>query len=186
MNKENELTPQESLKIIEQSIAQTKKKFSENRQYYLLWGWAVVLTSLLHYALIHYFKDFAYSYLLWPLVMSICFLYTLFLGRKKRMKSTYKTYHESFLSKMWLTLGCTIFLLVFGIFPFTVAFIYLLTGCGTFISGLVLKEKWLIFGGIILYIACGLILHTSISPLLLTAIAYAVGYLLPAYLIKKR
>ncbi len=185
MDKEKGLTPQESLKIIEQSIAQTKENFSESRQYYLLWGWVVVLTALLHYILTHYFKDFAYGYLLWPFMMSACFIYTLFLGWKKRMKNRYKTYHESFLINMWLTLGCTIFLLVFGIFPFSIALIYLLTGCGTFISGLVLKEKWLIFGGIILYIACGLVSHTSINPLLLTAVAYTIGYLTPAYLIKK-
>jgi hypothetical protein len=49
MENENDFNPQQSLALIESMINKAKNRFSENGHLYLLWGWTVLLCSIIHF-----------------------------------------------------------------------------------------------------------------------------------------
>ena len=51
---EKTLTPEESLRIIQRSISNSRRNMREGSFYYLLWGWSLILASLANYFLIRY------------------------------------------------------------------------------------------------------------------------------------
>lgn len=180
-------TTTEQLEIIAKAINQTKENVHHQRPYYLLWGWLVVVSSGLHFALLE-FTDFTMPWLPWMIVMPVGGIVSAILGYKQEKTAAYKTYLDRALSIIWISLGIGFIVAVVacvlkGVSPSI--FTLLLAGIGTFASGRIMKFKPLVVGGILLFagsIAC-LFLDPSYQ-LLVNAIAIFLGYIIPATLIK--
>lgn len=182
------LSPEESLEIISTAIQQTKENFKEQSFYYLVWGWLVTITALIDYSISN-FTTIERSYLSWmiatPIGWIICYIYF----KRQNRKHLYETYIDSFLKYLWIVIGSSLLFSIFisirlEIQP--IIFILISVGTGTLVSGLIMKFNPFIAGGILFFFFAILSLYINPSVLMLIyAVAIFVGYLIPAYILKK-
>ena len=193
MNEEN-FDPKQSLLLIESMINRAKDKFAEDGSMYLLWGWLVFICSLLQFVLLHFFK-YPYHYMVW-IVTWIVAIYQVIYIRKKNKYRNVRTYTAYILGYVWLTFVIVIFLLAFLIGQLTTSEYYahitpiLLTvyGMPIFLSGVILRFKPLIFGGIgcwVLSIIAMLIDNYDYQFLMIPA-AMMIAWIIPGYLLRAR
>jgi len=182
---EMKLDPEQSLRLITATIAKTRDNIKAMSDCFLLWGWLIAAASLLFYGL-HAFTTTRLYFLPFPLAVAIGVVWTLRYFRQ--LKAGTETWLNWFLKQLWLAIGVC-FLLVVGIsllnhqLPFT--YTLLLGGLGTLVSGLVMRFRPLIAGGILflLLACCSVMVGDALKPLL-QGIAVIGGYLAPGYLLK--
>ena len=193
MNEEN-FDPRQSLLLIESMINRAKDKFAEDGSMYLLWGWVVFVCSLTQFVLMHFFK-YPYHYIVW-FASWIIVIYQLVYIRKKIKRRRVRTYTGYILGYVWLTFVIVIFLLAFLIGRLTEGDYYihispiLLTiyGIPIFLSGIILRFKPLVVGGIgcwILSIAAMLIDNYDYQFLLIP-LAMIIAWIIPGYLLRAK
>jgi uncharacterized membrane protein len=193
MNEEN-FDPKQSLLLIESMINRAKDKFAEDGSMYLLWGWVVFVCSLTQFVLMHFFK-YPYHYIVW-FASWIIVIYQLVYIRKKIKRRRVRTYTGYILGYVWLTFVIVIFLLAFLIGRLTEGDYYihispiLLTiyGIPIFLSGIILRFKPLVVGGIgcwILSIAAMLIDNYDYQFLLIP-LAMIIAWIIPGYLLRAK
>lgn len=193
MNEEN-FDPKQSLLLIESMINRAKDKFAEDGSMYLLWGWVVFVCSLTQFVLMHFFK-YPYHYVVW-FASWIIVIYQLVYVRKKIKRRRVRTYTGYILGYVWLTFVIVIFLLAFLIGRLTEGDYYihispiLLTiyGIPIFLSGIILRFKPLVVGGIgcwILSIAAMLIDNYDYQFLLIP-LAMIIAWIIPGYLLRAK
>ena len=193
MNEEN-FDPKQSLLLIESMINRAKDKFAEDGSMYLLWGWVVFVCSITQFVLMHFFK-YPYHYIVW-FASWIIVIYQLVYIRKKIKRRRVRTYTGYILGYVWLTFVIVIFLLAFLIGRLTEGDYYihispiLLTiyGIPIFLSGIILRFKPLVVGGIgcwILSIAAMLIDNYDYQFLLIP-LAMIIAWIIPGYLLRAK
>ena len=188
MVNQNQLNPSESLNIISKAINQTKENIKEQSFYYILWGWLISIASFANYLLL-VFTDFRHSYFPWLVLIPMGWIISIVYSIKKEKTKRYETYLDTFLKNLWTVIGLSFIGILFISFSLKVnptSFILLLAGIGTLVSGLTMKFKPLSVGGIMLFIFSIVSLFVDKSDILLVnGIAIIIGYLIPAYLLKK-
>lgn len=188
MNKETELTSEESLKIISKMIKTAQGNVREGSFYFLFWGWIVVIACLGHFYL-DYFTDFKQPYMVW-LVTIPGWVVTMIYAYKQSGKERVKTYSDSILMWVWLGFMFSILIIIFGgsYFNYRITvLIMIFAGFATFVSGIIIRFKPLIIGGSSFWILAPISLVAGIiyAPLLM-ALGIVAGYLIPGYMLKKR
>ena len=189
---EKQIDEQMSLKIIKEAIENVKSNIKDNAFFFLLWGWLVLLASLLQFGLMEFTSTHLF-WVGWPVLMIgggvVSGIYGYRLGRK----SVLITHVDLAMIYLWygFAIAITIFIIaaIFNIIPFTLLnpIIIVLYGLGTFVSGGILKFKPLIIGGLIAWgIAVVSFFIQSEIQLLLIAAAIVVAYLVPGYMLKYR
>ena len=183
---EKALSPQESLRVIRNTIDLAKRSFRDNGFHFLLWGWLVVLASAVHWYLLvnrlHPNPQIAWA------VMVVIGMPAAFIREwlRKRETQTPNLFHRMY-GFIWLGYGISMVLTIplaanSGHSP--VPFILVLTGFATFMSGIILNFKPLIFGAATIWAGALWCLFLSSDQHLLVQAASAVfGYLLPGYLL---
>lgn len=181
------LSAQQSLDIITAMIRQAKGNLSSNSFYFLLWGWTIAIANLGVFIMIRYttVKD--------PMIMFsitiVSAIISMIYGARQGRKAQATTILDSV--NMWIWIG-------YGIVCFTIAFfgakanwqinpiVITMAAVPTFVTGIMLRFKPLLFGGGALWIF-GIVLFLLPGDLqfLVAAIAVAVGYLVPGYLLKQ-
>lgn len=185
--KEN-LSPAESLQLIESMIAKTRENISENRFYFLMWGWVVFLAVLLQYVL-KTIVDYKHHYIVWVVTIP-AFIVTLIASRKTA-RTRHRTWIGDSMGYFWMGTGISFFVLWFILsripngwlhaYPFFIMFY----GLGTFVSGKFLSFRPLVIGGIINWVLAGVCVFVSYDhQMLVTAAAILCSYIIPGYLIK--
>lgn len=184
----DQMTPMQSIELIQNMIARTRSNLGENRFYFLLWGWVVFSALLVQFvlkALIHY----PYHYLVWLLTIPTAVI-TVWHARKKHFSGS-RTYAGDSMNSLWTGVGISIFLLCVIIAAGPVGWRYaypyfiLLYGLGTFVSGKVLQFRPLIVGGIVnwvLAVVCPFLPYDY--QILLAALALLSSYIILGYLLK--
>ncbi|MEO0403681.1 MAG: hypothetical protein AAF193_02305 [Bacteroidota bacterium] len=181
-----EQTANEQLQIISEAIRSTKNNIGNQRIFYVMWGWLVVISSLAHFGMLK--MHYAMPWLPWMILMPIGGILAAILGRRQKQSASYQTYLDRALSLMWISLGigfiaAVVVSIVLRVSPSI--FTLILAGIGTLASGLITKFRPLQLGGIVLLaggITCAFI--PMEWQLLVNAGAIVFGYLLPAYMIK--
>ncbi|CAM4421504.1 hypothetical protein [Zobellia nedashkovskayae] len=188
MENTGQLNPTESLNIISKAIGQTKEKIKEQSFYYIMWGWIISVASFCNYLLVT-FTEFKHDYLPWLILIPIGWILSISYSIKKEKTKKYETYFEVFLKYLWIVLGISFIVIVFissQLKTNPTSFILLLAGIGTLVSGLTMKFKPLSFGGIsFFFFAIASLFVSNSFTLLITSIAMIIGYLIPAYILKK-
>ena len=192
MEEEN-LSGQQSLEVIESMINRAKNQFSENGTLYLLWGWWVFVCSIAQFILlnvVHYEKHWIVWWSMWVIL-----IYQLFYLRKKRNRTRVRTYTDEIIGFVWITFFILIVLLVFLIARadneniagmIDPAFL-ILYGMPTFLSGIILKFRPLIIGGIGCWILSVIASFVSTEyHLLFLPVAMLIAWITPGYLLRKR
>jgi len=181
-----------SLKVIYETIENAKNNIRDNGFFYLLWGWLVLIASLLHYFLFNFTK-FSYFYIGWPVLMTIGMIASIVYGIRLGKTSKVTTYLDTMLIYLWWSFTATVLLLLAITFTGFISFevmnplIVILFSMCTFVSGGIMRFRPLIIGGLAGWILGGAEFFIDRdSQLLLTSLAIIVAYLIPGYLLKNR
>lgn len=183
MEKETHLTPQQSLDLITDVINQTRENIKSYSFVFLLWGWTLVIASILRFIL-QTQTSFRLYFIPFPILAGVAVLTTIFYHRRK----TTETYLGNFLRKLWIVLALgfvsAVFVSVYQrIEPIT--FTLILAAIGTCVSGLILKFRPLVIGSVCFFgaaIAC--VFVSSEYKVLINGVAIIAGYLIPGYMLK--
>ena len=193
-NPENDFSPQESLQLIESMINRAKDKFAEDGSMYLIWGWLVFICSLLQFALMHFFQ-YPYHYIVWLATIPV-FVYQYFYIAKKRKQQTVVTYTGYIVGFVWLTFAIVIILLGFVVgflttgeyYTHIIHILLAMYGMPVFLTGVIVRFKPLIIGGIACWVLC--IISTFIDiydyQFLLIPVAMLVAWVIPGYLLRAK
>lgn len=180
----------EKLDVIYEMIENSKTRIRGNAFFFLLWGWLVLAASLTHFILLklHIF----YSFLAWPVIMTIGMVISVIAGIRMGRKAGYRTHIDTAVIYLWYGFFfAMLVILAFAIggkidWHITNALIIVMYGLGTFVSGGILKFKPLIIGGVSCWIiALGVFLLPGDYMLLLVALSIIIAYLIPGYLLRK-
>ncbi len=184
---EKKLDPNESLAIIAKMIYQAKGNVRNNGIHFLLWGWVVTIANFGMYALIQ--MEYSRPYLIWLITIPAAFL-SMYFGFKQGRKSRVTTHLDKIYMWLWISFGIAIFTLVaFGFkinYQFN-AIILLFTSIPTFLSGITLRFKPLIIGGILFWVFGILSFNVDYeTQLLVGGVAIICGYLIPGYMLSNK
>lgn len=188
-NNEIRMTENESILLITSMINKAKNRYSENGFLYLLWGWLIFVCCMIQFVSIHFF-NYTKVYYAWYSTWAL-FIYQLYYMNKNKKTRKVRMYTGEIIGSIWLVFIITYALLVYilvyikapaGISPA----ILTIFGMPTFLSGIILKFKPLIIGGICCWILA------FISPFanydyqyLLMAIAVFAAWIIPGHLLNR-
>lgn len=193
-NNENNFSPEESLRLIESMINKAKNRFGEDGQWYILWGWLVLICSVVEFISFHFFQ-YQKHYLVWSACW-LMLLYQVYYLVKKRKRQKVRTYTAHIIGYVWITYVILSFLIGFligrlsgsgeyfyHIFPLVLA----LYGMPAFLSGIIIRFRPLVYGGIFCWV---LSVVTTFLPydyqMLMVAVAMVVAWLIPGYLLRAK
>ncbi len=185
---EKMMTGEESLKIITDMINRTKVNIGQGSFHLLFWGWLILICSLSDFILMR-FMEFEHSYYVWFLVIPGVFVSMIY-GFAKGRKARVHTYAERLY--MWTWLGFFVVFIALFIIQFKRMeafglYILLLAGFATYVSGIIIRFRPLIIGGISFWVIAVAVSFAgpSIAPLGMP-LAVITGYLVPGYMLKNK
>jgi hypothetical protein len=185
MKSDNPMTAQESLDLIATMIQEAKGNMRRNGFYFLLWGWVIVVANLGMYVLQKF--DVPYPYAMW-LITIPAWIISFVRGYREGKAQRIVTHLDTVTMWLWLTFGITIFTLVafgskinFQLNPV----ILTITAVPTFLSGIMIRFRPLVWGGVSFWIfgIISFLVPRETQPLV-GAVAILCGYLVPGYLLK--
>ncbi|HJW18246.1 MAG TPA: hypothetical protein VJ499_14040 [Flavisolibacter sp.] len=185
---EDNFSPQQSLHLIQAMISKTKSNLSENSIYFLLWGW-VTFIAIIGQFFLKVVLNYEHHYLVWLLTIPAAIVSIIYSTRKHN-KHKVRTYIGESMSYLWTGIGISIFLLCMiisktnGGWNNAWPFFILMYGLGTFVSGMILKFKPLVMGGVICWILTIISVFVPFDyQLLLAAGAILSSYIIPGHLL---
>ncbi len=188
---EKELSPQESLVLIQSMINKTKGVVADDSFYFLFWGWLVFACCLTEFFLKVYVQ-YPYHYIVWVL-MPVGGLISGIYGARQAKKQIVKSYVEEALDYLWISLAIAFVVLMFinawNVSGWQSAFTYyiLLYAIGTFVSGKLLRFKPLVIGGLINFALAAISIRFSYDyQLLFGSVAIMISYIIPGHLLRIR
>lgn len=193
MEKDTELTYTDSLTVIQAMINKAKDQFSENGHLYLVWGWAILICSIGHFALMK-FLAYQYAPMIWFLTWGVVIYQTYYLWKQGKKKKV-KTYTDDIIGWVWITFIILMFLFgfIFGralgpqYYKYMNIGFLALYGMPTFLSGITLRFRPLIVGGISCWFLSVVALFVYYEfHLLLLALAVIIGWIIPGYILRDR
>lgn len=186
---EKNLTAQESLRVIRETIDLAKSNFRQDGFHFLLWGWLVAIASATDWYLAVIQKDERHS-LAWIIMVLIGVPVSLIrearLGKRRKEKNIVRRWY----ALIWLGYGVSMALSIpmsarIGLSP--VPFILVLTGFATYMSGILLKFKPLLLGAAVIWAGALWCMFLSTEQHLIVQSATAIlGYLVPGYLLNSQ
>jgi len=187
-NEEKLMTGEESFKVITAMINKTRVSVTQSSFHLLFWGWLIFASSLSEF-LLWKFTDFASPWYVWFFVIPGVFVSMIY-GFTKGRKASLHTYAEGIYVWVWMAflIASVILFIVHSSQMESISkYILLVAAMPTFISGIVLKFKPLVWGGVSMWVLA-LTAHFGgdIVSGLSVPVAMITGYLLPGYLLRNK
>ncbi len=183
------ITEQESLQIIKQMVDKAKGNVGDDAIFYLLWGWLVLISSIIHFTLSY--MGYPNFWIVWPVLMTAGGIASAVIGAKKSKKHPTKGYIDKLMGYLWGGFVITLLIVLtqarlFG-WNYAYAIMISLYGLATFISGGVLSFKPLIIGGISAWILSIISFYVPMNwVVLLLGLSMITSYLIPGYMLKNK
>jgi hypothetical protein len=188
-------TPEESLDLINKHISNFKLNYKVSGNIFLLWGWLLTLASFSNFIILK-ILDSKEAYDLmgilsisnWAAFALIGFLILFFMERKTNKSKKVYSYLEGYIKNLWIVAAASFFIGTFlcvklGINPPPI--MLLIAGIATTTSGLLIKFKPVIIGGLAFFIFSIASTYVSNEYLaLFVGLAIICGYLIPGYFLK--
>ncbi|MEQ1554171.1 MAG: hypothetical protein ABL929_08340 [Ferruginibacter sp.] len=189
MNEQN-FSPNDSLKLIDDMINQAKNRVTENGFLFLLWGWVIFFNALLTFISIK-FNLFKTPGLIWISCIFTTIYQVYYLIRKKKSEKV-KTYSDSMIDHIWICFGFAMFTLSViatknNLWENINPIVILLYGIPTYLSGRVMQFKPLVIGGISCWLLA--IIASFLQPLyylIVLDVAVAVAWIIPGYILRNK
>ncbi len=156
---EKRLTEKESLEVITSMIARTKARYFGSGNILLMWGYLVVFVSILVWIMLATTRQNVWNYL-WFAIPIIGMPTTSIMARREKRAYGAVTYSDKITLRLWTIFGVSEFILILiclgfkfigGVNCWDAMLVYSLLGapCAEIAQGLIVKERCLIWGGII-------------------------------------
>ncbi len=189
MNMEQELTPSESLKLIETMIGQAKQSFRRNSFYFLMWGVLLIAAMIFNYLMAVQGNPIG-SYA-WPVMGILGGILSWIHGARETKQHHVRTLMDRMMIWVWAGYLATMLVTMMGSGVsgghMSAASIIVLTGLPTFLTGQLMRFKPLIFGGILFWVLGAISYFVDMQTVALLYIAAMLfGYLIPGYLLKRQ
>lgn len=191
----NNLTPEESFDIINKTISNFKMNYKEGAQVFLLWGWILALASFSNFIILkilHSKEAYGlmglYSLGNWAVFCLIGFIIMYFTVQKINREKKVTSNLDRFVNNLWWVTMASFFTAIFICVKLEInppPFMLLIGGLATTTTGLAIKFKPLIFGGITFFIfsiAATFVTNEYIA--LIVSGAIICGYVIPGYFLK--
>jgi hypothetical protein len=201
MEKDN-LTPEESFEIINKAISNFKMNYKENSLVFLLWGWILTLASISNFIILKIVSSWEAHeqiagkwelkglYILgnWVVFCSIGFIVLYFMIRKINREKKVYSHIDKFIEYLWWATAASFVIATIICFRLRIeppVLMLLIAGIATTTTGLVIKFKPLIIGGISFFLfSIATTFVTNEYLALLVGAAIICGYLIPGYFLK--
>ena len=192
MHEEN-LSGSQSIELIQSMINRARNQFSENGHLYLIWGWVVLICSILQFILIR-FLDYPHHYFVWMLTW-LALIYQFIYLYKNRKKEKVKTYTGEIISYVWMVFAILLLITLFitssqnghNNFKLISPFILALYGMPTFLSGKILRFPPLVWGGIGCWTLALIAMYIPYEfQVLFFGLSVIIAWIIPGYLLRKR
>ena len=183
---EKTLKFEESLQIIENMIKRTKGNLHDSSFYFLLWGW-IILIGTAGQLILKHLTDITKPYLIWLVIIPGIIASAIF-GYRHGKKNNTTSHLDRINFMVWIAFFVSYALVIVFAKEFNYrigTIIFLLAGNATFLTGVIIKFKPIILGGIVFWLGslCMFLLPNNymefISPLIIIF-----GYLIPGYLLR--
>lgn len=188
---QEQISPQQSLNLIESMINKARNRFSENGHLYLLWGWVILVCSIANFISAYFFNSLETLKYVWMLTVPTVIYQMIYLARKEKNEKL-KTYADDIYNYVWVVFVIMGFVsgIILGKSGNTSLFnpvILSLYGMPTFLSGVILRFTPLKIGAFCCWV---LALVSMFIPMvfsfLLLAIAVILAWIVPGYLLRSR
>lgn len=186
--RQEELTHEESIRLIGGMIKSAQNKLTDNSAFYLLWGYMVALAAILHYVLIQMGIP-ELAWMPWPILMTASGIIAAIMGVRKGKKAEVTTYTDRLMGYLWGGMVVVmVILLVMGaalgwstVYPI----LMLLWGWALFVSGGMVRFPPLMWGGVFNWaLGAFAFFQTFEVQLLLIATSMFATYLVPGYMLR--
>ena len=181
---------EEQIEIISRMINNTKEKLKPLSVNFIFWGFLIVGMSLIHYIFPQFIQSTKYSSLLfWTVLPVIGMIYTVFYMKKIQKTTGYETHLGRVIKIIWGVFNLSYLLTIIisilkDVNP--VPDILFLLSVTLLITGLIIKFKPIIFGGLLLMLFTVYINYNpSINFLLVNIIGISLGMLIPGIFLSK-
>ena len=189
------LTPEESFDIINKAISNFKINYKESAKIFLLWGWMLSVASFSNFIILKVLGSREafelmgpYSLTNWGVFALVGFIIQYFMRRNERKEKKVYSHLDNYFNKLWQVTAASFFIatvvcIVLNISP--PAIMLLISGIATTTSGLFIKFKPVIIGGMAFFIfsiAAAFVTNEYIA--LITCAAIICGYVIPGYFLK--
>jgi len=189
------LTPEESFSIINKAIANFKLNYRETAKVFLLWGWVLAFASFSNFIILKilysreaYELTGLFSICNWAVFILIGFIIMVLMERKINKEKKVFSYLESYFKNLWTVTAASFFIATFLCIKLEInppPIMLLIAGIATITSGLLIKFRPVIIGGMAFFIfsiAATFVSNEYIS--LIVCAAIICGYLIPGYFLK--
>jgi hypothetical protein len=206
---EVQLTEKESLDLIARMINKAKDACHDTGIAAIMWGAVITVCSLTRLSEIqfHYKLPFDIYLLTFAAVIPQVYL-AITQSKDRRLKS----YGDEFMDYLWIAFGICIFLMIFTtsimysawqpveaeyaqltghassfrFYEYNSSFFLLLYGLPTFVSGISMKFKPMLWGGLFCWVCCIAALYTGIKiDLILVALSSFFAWFIPGIIMEK-
>ncbi|MBK9760095.1 MAG: hypothetical protein IPO90_09025 [Flavobacteriales bacterium] len=187
---ETNMTPQESLQLIESMIGQAKKSFSRMSFYFLLWGMLLIGAMIATY-LLRGVEGVWSQGGAWGVAGALGGVISSIYGARQDKAESVANPMDRITGWVWATFVITMIIMIVctsGKGQDPGAMITLLTGLPTFLTGQIMRFRPLILGGILFWIA-GIAMYFTGDALTLTLLycgAMLFGYIVPGIMLKRQ
>ena len=186
---EQNMTAEDSLKLIDDMMRQAKRSFHRMSFYFLLWGVLLIGATLSEYILAHMGHPFNGKS--WGVVGVIGGIVASVHGAREGKKQGASTAMDRLMMWLWAAFVITMLITIIGYGVSgggtPAGSIMVLTGLPTFVSGQLMRFKPLIFGGILFWVlgtASYFVDSQMIMWLYIAAMLF--GYIVPGYMLKRQ
>jgi hypothetical protein len=202
---EKQLTEKESLALITQMINKAKDSCHDTGISAIMWGALIAVCALVKLSELHFNYSLPFDIYLLTIVAVIP---QIIISIKSKKERKVKTYDDAFMDSLWLGFGISIFLMIFitnflfhaidgytnpeghlavnTLYEFISPLFLLLYGMPTFVTGVSMKFKPMILGGMLCWVCCIIAIFTPVKiDLLLTAFSAVFAWLIPGIIMEK-
>lgn len=203
------LTEKESLDLITQMINKAKDACHDTGIAAIMWGSVIAFCSLVRLSELHFGYRLPFDIYFLTIIAVIPQIY--FTVREKRQRKV-KTYDDGFMDSLWMGFGICIFLLIFitsvmygqwdpaadeyrklsgnaypfRLYEFNSPLFLMLYGLPTFVTGVSMRFKPMLWGGLLCWVSCLATIYTPIKiDLILVALSSIFAWLVPGIIMEK-
>ena len=175
----------------------------------MMWGTVIAVCSLVRLSELHFGYKLPFDIYLLTIVAVIP---QIWFTIKEKRKRKVKTYDDGFMDSLWIAFGICIFLMIyitnsmysqwdpaadayrkitgdaypFRLYEFSSSLFLLLYGLPTFVTGVSMKFKPMLWGGLLCWVCCLITIYTSIKiDLILVALSSVFAWLVPGIIMEK-
>lgn len=185
---EQPMTPEMSLRVINDMIQQAKQSFSRMSFYFLLWGGLFLAATLTEYFVAT--AGLPNGWLGWPILGTLGGIIAAVHGSREGRKAGASSFTDRVFAWVWGSFTLTLVIVIISCVAMEQRpgpWVSIITGMPTLISGGILRFRPLMVGGMLFW-ALGL-LSLFVWPehgALLFGLALLLGYIVPGILLKKQ